>query len=106
MLSNGLTLLLSSGCGSHLARGAGNRETPPEKLPSWMLILQEQHKTIRVYLKKKKKHTTEQPSNKNQSIAPTLERSGAGKELKYESKSTTNMFRHHVDLNPLSVAQS
>lgn len=39
MLSNGLTLLLSSGCGSHLARGAGNRETPPEKLPSWMLIL-------------------------------------------------------------------
>lgn len=70
MLSNGLTLLLSSGCGSHLARGAGNRETPPEKLPSWMLILQEQHKTIRVYLKKKKTTPQNNPRIRTKALLP------------------------------------
>lgn len=81
MLSNALTLLFSSVHGKHSARGASSQQqhmqTPPENLPFWMLILQGQCKRIRVCFLKH----TEQPLSKNQSIAPTLERSGAG-ELK------------------------
>lgn len=105
MLSNALTLFFSSVHGKHAARGASSQQqqmqTPPENLPFWMLILQGQCKRIRVCFLKH----TKQPLNKNQSIAPTLERFGA-REVKYKSRSTIDTLKHYPDLICLSLAQS